>query len=231
MDDAKRRRMTLPQQLGAFNEQAEGYAVRRITTQDARPFILELHYAHRMPTVSHAFGLFLSGGLVGVVTYGRPSTPALIRGICGDEWSARVLELSRLVLADNRRYEAGRLVSASLLLLPRPSVVVSFADTAQGHEGIVYQATNALYTGLSAKRTDTVVKGLEHVHPRSWTRGVGHSDVAGRFGTENVTRVERSRKHRYVYLVGSKTDKKRMRAALKYKVLPYPTKAGGDRND
>jgi hypothetical protein len=29
-------------------------------------------------------------------------------------------------------------------------------------------------------------------------------------------------KHRYVYFVGSKTQKKAMRKALKYPVLPYP---------
>ena len=34
--------------------------------------------------------------------------------------------------------------------------------------------------------------------------------------------VERSRKHRYIYFVGNKSQKKTMLNALKYEVMPYP---------
>jgi hypothetical protein len=33
---------------------------------------------------------------------------------------------------------------------------------------------------------------------------------------------ERSRKHRYIYFIGSKVEKKHMKNSLKYKVLDYP---------
>jgi hypothetical protein len=32
----------------------------------------------------------------------------------------------------------------------------------------------------------------------------------------------RSRKHRYIYFIGNKRDKRRLRAALRYPVFPYP---------
>ena len=35
--------------------------VRRITYEEAKPFILGIHYARRMPCVTHAFGLFRGG--------------------------------------------------------------------------------------------------------------------------------------------------------------------------
>jgi len=111
-------------------------------------------------------------------------------------------------------------------MLPKPSVVVSFADTKQGHEGVVYQATNFVYTGLSAKFLDPKVKGLEHQHHATYAHGLTNAQVIEKYGAENVYFEERSRKHRYVFFVGSKSDRKRMRMALKYSVLPYPKKEG-----
>lgn len=35
--------------------------VREITYDETKPFILGIHYARRMPTVCHAFGLFEGG--------------------------------------------------------------------------------------------------------------------------------------------------------------------------
>ena len=32
----------------------------------------------------------------------------------------------------------------------KPKIVVSYADTSKGHVGYVYQATNFIYTGMSA---------------------------------------------------------------------------------
>ena len=46
-------------------------------------------------------------------------------------------------------------------LLPKPKIVISFADTEQQHKGIVYQACSFTYHGLSAKRTDWKIKGKE----------------------------------------------------------------------
>jgi hypothetical protein len=107
-------------------------------------------------------------------------------------------------------------------MLPGPRIIVSFADTSKGHEGIVYQATNFLYTGLSTKFLDPQVKGLEHQHHATYAHGMTNRQVIDRYGEENVTFVERSRKHRYVTFVGDKRQVRDMRKSLKYKVLPYP---------
>jgi hypothetical protein len=213
-------------QQGLFQEFAAGYSVSRIKSDDAYALILDVHYAHRIPSISHAFGLFSGGSLVGVVTYGTSPSSTLARGLCGDEWASRVLELNRLVLLNNEQHEASRLVGASLQMLPKPTIVVSFADTKQGHEGVVYQATNFIYTGLSAKFLDPKVRGLEHQHHATYAHGLTNAQVIEKYGTENVYFEERSRKHRYVFFVGTKYDKKRMRLALKYSVLPYPKKEG-----
>lgn len=212
-------------QIGLFDAFNEGYDVRPVRAQDTYSYLREVHYAHRIPSISYAFGLYRDFDLVGVVTYGTPASSTLCRGICGDEWQEDVVELNRLVLRDNLENEASRLVAKSLAQLPRPKIVVSFADTAQNHHGIVYQATNFIYTGLSAKFMDPRVRGLEHQHHATYAHGLSNEEVIAKYGAENVYFVQRSRKHRYIIFVGSKTERKRMRRALRYEELPYPKPA------
>jgi hypothetical protein len=111
-------------------------------------------------------------------------------------------------------------------MLPRDKIIVSFADISQGHVGKVYQATNFLYCGLSAKRTDWKLKGMEHLHGQTIAdefRGMPNRANAMRekYG-DDFYLSPRSRKHRYVTFVGSKGFKSRARKALKYDVFPYP---------
>ena len=150
--------------------------------------------------------------MVGVVTYGVPASYHLCIGIAGKENKDRVLELNRLVILPEHSGDnnASYLVSHSLRMLPNGTFVVSYADTAWSHVGYIYQATNFLYTGLSAKRTDTYQPmGL---HPRAYNKD-NHSNL----------RQTRSQKHRYIYLVGDKRTKKKMLSELKYKVYDkYP---------
>ena len=185
------------------------YEVSQITYQDTKPFILDIHYAHRMPSISYAYGLFLNGELEGIVSYGSPASPWLCKGIAGEQYKKEVIELNRLVLKNNRKNEASVLVSKSLTLLPKPKIVVSYADTAQGHTGYIYQATNFYFTGTTKPRTD--IASLNGKHSR-------HHDG------DKSKRVARSAKHRYVFFVGSKTQKKKYLKNLRYKISSYPKK-------
>jgi hypothetical protein len=202
------------------------YSVREIARNDCAEFILEIHYAKRWPSISYAFGLFDGDELIGVVTYGTPPSAPLRRGIAGDAYIGDVLELNRLCLMHNRKNEASMLVGRSLKMLPKNRIVVSFADTEQGHVGSVYQAANFIYCGLSAKRTDWKVKGLEHLHGQTIAdefRGVKNRAEAMRqkYG-DDFYLAPRPRKHRYVYIIGSKSYKKRVLSALRYPQTPYP---------
>ena len=218
------RHMKQMQWQSSFFDVLDGYSVAPIQAQDADYLILNVHYAKRRPSITYAFGLFNAGELVGVVTYGTPASSTLLRGICGDDWAQHVLELNRLVLVNNQPHEASRLVGASLKLLPKPSIIVSYADTKQKHEGIVYQATNFMYTGLSSKFRDPVVRGLEHQHHATYAHGLTNAQLIEKYGADNVYFIERSRKHRYIIFVGSKTQRKEMLKDLRYEIQPYPNK-------
>jgi hypothetical protein len=178
-----------------------------IKSEEAYPWLLEKHYAKRIPNIMFAYGLFIENELHGVVTYGMPASPQLCKGICGDKYKSIVLELNRLCLLNNTKNESSFLVSNSIKLLPKPRIIVSYADTAQGHVGYVYQACNFLFTGTTKARTD--MAGADGKHSR-------HS-----FGDSSI-RIDRSAKHRYVIFHGSKTDKKILKSKLNYKIEPYP---------
>lgn len=204
------------------------YEVRAIQRNDCEEYILGIHYAKRWPSISYAFGLYMDNVLCGVVTYGTPPSATLKRGIAGEEYKQDVLELNRLCLRNNKKNEASILVGRSLRMMPINKIIVSFADTSQGHSGYVYQATNFIYCGLSAKRTDWKVKGKEHLHGQTIAdefRGVKNRSKAMRekYG-DDFYLAPRPRKHRYIFIVGSKNYKKKVKAALKYKIAPYPKK-------
>ena len=204
----------------------DDYSVLASSRKEAENFILNIHYAKRWPSISYYYGLYFKDCIVGVVCYGTPSSAPLRRGIAGDEFKGDVLELNRLCLIHNNKNEASFLVSRSLKMLPKGKIVVSYADISMGHKGYVYQACNFIYCGLSAKRTDWKVRGMEHLHGQTIAdefRGCDNRSKAMRekYG-EDFYLSPRPRKHRYVYIVGSKTYKKLVLRNLKYKTEGYP---------
>ncbi len=195
--------------------------VSMISREEAKPFILDIHYAHRFPSISYVYGLFDDGELIGVCSYGTPASSTLLKGVCGIEYKDRVKELNRLVLKYNRPNEASFFISQTFKLLPRNLIIVSYADTSQNHIGVVYQATNFIYTGLSAKFKDPKVKGLEHQHHATYAHGMNNTELKEKFG-DRLYYQERPRKHRYIMFIGSKVEIKKMKKALKYPILDYP---------
>lgn len=198
--------------------------VLSIQSYETEPWLLKKHYAKRFPPISFAFGLYEQSVLVGVCTYGMPSSATLRDGIAGAENAKFVLELNRLCIESNNKNAASFLVGRSLRLLPKPSIVVSYADTAQNHVGYVYQACNFMYTGLSAKRTDWKVKGMEHLHGQTIVdMSRGHDGSRADFMREkfgdDFYLLDRSRKHRYIYVTGKN---KALVNAINYTQEPYP---------
>lgn len=200
--------------------------VASIDSSEAVPWLLSKHYAKRTCPISFAFGIYRDSLLIGVVTYGVPVSAPLRSGLCGPEHARLVLELNRLC-CENSPNIASMLVGRSLRLLPKPSIVVSFADISQGHVGYVYQACNFIYTGLSAKRTNWAITGRT-----TGTHGATIADVSrGRLNRVAYMRerfgsafhlVERSRKHRYVYFVAHRRERERLLAACRYSIEPFP---------
>ena len=195
------------------------YLVKSIEKLLINEWLLYKHYAHRCPSISFAFGLFKKGILQGVCSFGSPPSPPLCRGICGKEYSHIVLELNRLCVNDGlKKNGLSFFVSQSLKLLPTPRIIVSYADSSQYHHGYIYQATNFLYTGLSAKRTEWRMKN-SNKHSKSIC---DKYTLKERKNNPNFFLAQRPQKHRYIMFIGNKTEKKNLLKALKYPIKPYP---------
>lgn len=199
------------------------YTVKPITIEETKPYILDIHYARRMPVVKYAFGLFANDLLVGVITYGPTASPNTAKALVGEEHKHRVLELNRLCLKNNLKNEASILVSRSLKLLPKGMIILSFADSDKQHVGYVYQATNFKYYGTTKPKGEVALKSAPNRHSLTiFDESKGQEDRIGylrnQYGDDLYYR-RRSKKHRYVYITGNNKNKY---AVIKYEELPYP---------
>lgn len=197
------------------------FEIQEIPNKLAQEIVVKNHYLHRKAPCSFAYGLFCEENIVGVIMYGSPSSRPLCRGICGEEEALNVLELTRLWVEDScpKNCESF-LISNTLKLVPK-EIVVSFADTKHGHLGVVYQASNFLYTGLSAKRSDWVVEGLP-LHGKTLADKYTSKEIREKFG-EKFSLKERPRKHRYIFIKGkSKKRQKELMEKLRYEIQEYP---------
>lgn len=191
-------------------------AVQTIAASVAEPWLLKKHYAKRVPSIAYAFGLYIGNQLRGVVTYGIPANNNLntVAGYPG-------LELNRLCVDDDApRNSSSTLVGRSLRLVPSPTCIVSYADCDQGHVGYIYQATNWIYTGMGAGDVEFEKDGRRfHRKALFNVYGTGSRSVLEENGYKPV---EVAAKHRYVFFVGNKRQKRDMRDALGWPTLPYP---------
>tara|TARA_R110000803_G_scaffold25769_1_gene61505 strand:+ start:1312 stop:1980 length:669 start_codon:yes stop_codon:yes gene_type:complete len=212
----------------------ERYSIRKIDYRTAMDLVIKNHYLHRQAPCSVAFGLFektkemsdlfSNERVVGVVVYGVSCSSTLLKGICGESEKSNVYELTRLWIEDGTPKNTESYLIGNTLRLLDKEIIVSFAEIQQGHVGTVYQATNFLYCGLSAKFRDPKVKGLEHQHHATYANRMTMAQVREKYGDENVYYVDRPRKHRYIYFNAKTKRKKELIGKLKYEILDYPKK-------
>lgn len=74
--------------------------VKIIDYKVAIDFLLPRHYSGRKPQVKWAFGWYDNDELIAVCTFGKPASPSLCRGVCGEKYSQNVYELNRLCRLD-----------------------------------------------------------------------------------------------------------------------------------
>jgi hypothetical protein len=202
----------------------KNFIVKQIDYRTAMDIVIKEHYLHRTAPCSKAFGLFNKDGEIkGVIVYGISCSSTLLRGICGEEEKSNVYELTRLWIADDVPKNGESFLIGNTIKLLDKEIIVSFSEIDRGHVGTVYQATNFMYCGLSAKFKDPKVKGLEHQHHATYAHGMNMEQIRNKYGNDNVYYVERPRKHRYIYFnTKNQNRKKELISKLKYNVLPYP---------
>jgi hypothetical protein len=191
------------------------YQVKPIDYQDCKEWFLKKHYAKRMPPIEFCFGLYYKNVLIGVCSFSTPASRF--------EFTKFALyELNRLVInEDCKKNSLSYFVSNCLKLMPKPCIIVSYADQSQGHQGYIYQATNWIYTGLSSSEKRIFVNGKE-LHRRTIYDTYGTSSIQELSKKHKIEFISQLPKHRYFYFVGDKWQKKQMMKELPYEIQPYP---------
>ena len=137
--------------------------VELIDSKIAGEFLLPRHYTGRLPCISQAFGWYFGDELKAVCTFGKPASPSLCKGVCGEEHSSSVYELNRLCRTEDLEEPLSQFVGACLRRLRSNNwIIVSYSDTGMHHNGYIYQACNFIYTGTTKTRTDRYVGKGKH---------------------------------------------------------------------
>ena len=187
---------------------------KETSSNDLLPLMLNYHYLHRRVATSYSYGLYVSGELMGMVTYTKPRL-SLAQSISDKANRENTLELSRLYIMDSVSQQVPNITSKfvgwSLRQLKKRGnwYIISFADSGMHHTGAIYQATNFLYCGTT-KPGEYAWNGLGK-HGGAWERGKYYRYM-----------IQSSQKYRYIKFIGSKSFKKHARKELKFEVQIYP---------
>ena len=188
----------------------------------AKALLEREHYLHSLPGGTRlAFGVFLSGRLLGAVTLGAGPYLAhrLVQGASPDD----CLTLTRLWLSDELPHNSESRVLGILLRALKKHTplkfLVTYADPSHGHLGTIYQATGWVYTGTSQATPLYDLGSGAARHSRSvahafGTRSMRHFTACGL----KVRQVPQAAKHRYVYFL-DRSWSSRLKTSL-----PYPRK-------
>lgn len=224
----------------------EKVTIRPITKKTAKDIIEKHHYTHNFSSCRYSLGVYYkkenvhkfldtnNEELIGCIVYGHPVGSLAVNSISEELEFNNVLELTRLFIFDGygKNIESF-VISQSFRWLkknaPNIKVLISYADPEQSHLGIIYQATNWNYQGIGYSKlmpsySIRLTENGEWIHSRT---------VGSKFQSRNIEhlkrvigktfwRKEESSKHRYLYFLCDKREKKRLVNSLKYPPMKYP---------
>jgi len=204
--------------------------------------VTDKHYAGTWTASSNMYAVYYDCGehqffsgkelkLIGVVLYGNPVGFRVVKSICEEFTDDDVLELKRLWIEDGygKNIES-YVISQTLKMLkkdsPQSKVVISYADPGANHKGIIYRASNWLYQGNDIGMGDAYM--YRYPNTDNWLSDRAIGEQLGTNGLRGVLQKvpdmeyrKKLRKHRYIYFLCSKKEKKRLIKELKHPLVDY----------
>jgi hypothetical protein len=192
------------------------------TTADVHEFCRRYHYTHSGGSALWRWGLWHGHTLYGVIAYNTPTLEAQ-SAVFGAEHAEHVWHMGRLVMPDHApRNSESRLIAGSLTAIQRdyPNVwaVLTYAAQSAGHIGYVYQSTNAIYTGTGGSSTYI----LDRKGNRRSTNHNGAVMTIAEIARRGWISHPELPKHRYLYILGNRAERRQRRAMCLLPELPYP---------
>ena len=204
--------------------------------------VTDKHYAGTWTASSNMYAVYYDCGehqffsgkelkLIGVVLYGNPVGFRVVKSICEEFTDDDVLELKRLWIEDGYgKNVESYVISQTLKMLkndsPQTKVVISYADPGANHKGIIYRASNWLYQGNDIGMGDAYM--YRYPNTDNWLSDRAIGEQLGTNGLRGVLQKvpdmeyrKKLRKHRYIYFLCSKKEKKRLIKELKHPLVDY----------
>ena len=181
------------------------------------------HYSKCLPVGKLVkIGIWEDNKYIGCVLYGRGACQFL--NMTYNIKVEEICELVRIALTKHKT-AVSQIVAESFKFLkkqnPKMLLIVSFADADQNHIGVIYQAGNWIYTGLTMEgiKNEYIVNG-KYMHCRT-AGSKGHNTIKWVKENLDFKAVEHITKGKHKYLMP--LDKKMRRQIIKLS-KPYPKK-------
>jgi hypothetical protein len=217
--------------------------------------LISKHYLAKYPSAAAPpYGVMFKSPegvkMVGAIIYGQTSKPNEYKEIAVDEKGesllkqGEVFELLRLYLSPDikdhpdLRNLASYVISRGNSLMksdyPEAKVIITRADSGQGHVGSIYQATNAIYLGKSndqlrpydkeKKKFIYRTRELAYYGFKDWRAAV----ISAKEDPKSPIELKMmTGKHFYIYILSgpNSTEGKRILSNLTKDIQPYPKKS------
>jgi len=176
--------------------------LEKASTKAIKYAIMNFHYSKSVPMVQSAFSVFNDDGeWCGVICYAIGATNHIAKpyGLM----QGQVIELVRVAL-NGKQDSTSKPLSLSLKLLkkqnPLVKLVISYADTEQGHIGTIYQSANWFFVGSNKGETKYIVNGKQ-LHRRTInSSGISSSIESVRKNISADAVIHKTGdKHKYIY--------------------------------
>jgi len=197
----------------------------------AKDFIEKYEWLGNIGSAKYCYGLHVYDELVAVVCFTTPSSPSAFAKLLGDANARHTYQLCRGASSPScPKWGASKLISCSMKLLrikTSARVVVCYADPEAGEIGTVYQASNAYYIGMTSYTGPSayIINGIKY-HARSVPKRFGSAKHDVLFELDNdYSRIQRTKKHRYVYILDRSINGKHIKISLEHLIKEYPKRA------
>lgn len=206
------------------------FRLAKISKPIADDFMKEFEHLGNVGLGVWHWGLKFNKSLASVVSYGTTcfSPKRSWLGYIARETGCSIIQLCRGGSAPwAPKGTATRLISQAnreMYRVKGPIMIVAYANQELSEIGTIYQACNAIYTGLTEPKgqANYIING----------RILTGWQVRKLYSTRDRTRLSQvdphlqvlplNKKHRYIMLAGSRTKKRRLKKLLEPFILSYP---------
>ena len=153
------------------------------------------HYSGCHPSTlqkAYRIGIWENEKFKGVIIFGMGANPQI--GSPYNLKNTEICELTRVALKEHK-IEVSKMIKIALIFLkksfPEMKLIVSYADTGQGHHGGIYQAGNWIYVGIS-KGVDSIFYNGKKYHAKGFRTSYGNKKVT------KEMKIKGTDKHKYL---------------------------------